>query len=91
MTSAITVISTRCSARWKIFKELITKAHENSINVMIDFVPNHTSDQHPWFVESRSSRTNDKRDYYVWRDGRTDGSPPNNWLSIFGGSSAGVG
>jgi alpha-glucosidase len=69
------------------FKELIQKAHENNINVMIDFVPNHTSDQHPWFVESRSSRTNDKRDYYVWRHGRADGSPPNNWLSIFGGSA----
>ena len=69
------------------FKELIAKAHENNINVMIDFVPNHTSDRHPWFIESQTSRTNDKHDYYVWRDGKPDGSPPNNWLSIFGGSA----
>lgn len=69
------------------FKELIEKAHERNINIMVDFVPNHSSDQHPWFVESRSSRTNDLHDYYVWRDPKPDGSPPNNWLSIFGGSA----
>lgn len=69
------------------FKELIEKAHEKNINVMVDFVPNHTSDQHPWFVESRTSRTNNKRDYYVWRDAKPDGSEPNNWQSIFGGSA----
>lgn len=67
------------------FKELVEKAHERGINVMVDFVPNHTSDQHPWFRESRSSKTNDKKDYYVWRDPQHDGSLPNNWLSIFGG------
>lgn len=67
------------------FKELIEKAHERGINVMVDFVPNHTSDQHPWFIESRTSRTNDKHDYYVWRDANPDGSLPNNWQSIFGG------
>lgn len=67
------------------FKELIAKAHERDIKVMIDFVPNHSSDQHPWFQESKSSRDNPKRDYYVWRDAKPDGSPPNNWMSIFGG------
>ena len=69
------------------FKELIVKAHARGIKVMIDFVPNHSSDQHPWFKISRSSIDNDKRDYYVWRDAKPDGSPPNNWLSIFGGSA----
>ena len=67
------------------FKELIEKAHERNINVMIDFVPNHTSDQHPWFVDSRASKKSDKSDYYVWRDAKPDGSLPNNWASIFGG------
>ncbi len=67
------------------FKELIAKAHALDVNVMLDFVPNHTSDQHPWFVESRKAVKNDKSDYYVWRDAKPDGSPPNNWLSIFGG------
>ena len=69
------------------FKELIEKAHEREINVMIDFVPNHTSDQHPWFIDSRSAKVSDKSDYYVWRNAKSDGSPPNNWLSIFGGSA----
>lgn len=69
------------------FKELIEKAHEREINVMIDFVPNHSSDQHPWFVESRKAKTGPFADYYVWCDPKPDGSPPNNWLSIFGGSA----
>ncbi|RYC74740.1 Oligo-1,6-glucosidase [Candidatus Nanosynsacchari sp. TM7_G1_3_12Alb] len=69
------------------FKELIKKAHQRGIKVMIDFVPNHTSEQHPWFIESQSSRDNSKSDFYTWRDARADGSPPNNWLSIFGGSA----
>ena len=69
------------------FKELIAKAHERDIKVMIDFVPNHTSSEHPWFLESKSSRNNLKRDYYTWADPKPDGSPPNNWLSIFGGSA----
>ena len=51
----------------------------------LDFVPNHTSDQHPWFLESRSSRSSPKRDWYIWRDGGADGVPPNNWMSNFGG------
>ena len=67
------------------FKELIEKAHERGINVMVDFVPNHTSNQHPWFLESRSNKLSDKKDYYVWRDAKPDGGLPNNWLSIFGG------
>jgi alpha-glucosidase len=67
------------------FKQLLEKAHALDMNVMLDFVPNHTSDQHPWFVESRSSKHNPKKDYYVWRDAKPDGSLPNNWLSIFGG------
>ena len=54
---------------------------------MLDLVPNHTSDQHPWFLESRSSRDNPKRDWYIWHDPATDGGPPNNWLSTFGGGA----
>lgn len=69
------------------FKELLDKAHARGIKVMLDFVPNHTSDQHPWFADSRATAGNDKRDFYVWRDPKPDGSPPNNWLSIFGGSA----
>jgi len=69
------------------FKRLITEAHERDIKVMIDFVPNHTSDEHPWFIASKSSRDNEKRDWYVWRDPKANGSPPNNWLSVFGGSA----
>jgi alpha-glucosidase len=55
--------------------------------VVLDYVPNHTSDQHPWFLESRASRDNPRRDWYLWRDARADNSPPNNWLSAFGGSA----
>jgi alpha-glucosidase len=64
------------------FDELVEESHRRGIRVVVDFVPNHTSDQHPWFQESRSSRDNRKRDWYVWRDGR-DGGPPNNWPSTF--------
>ena len=60
------------------------------IKVILDFVPNHTSDQHPWFVESRSSRDNPKRDWYIWRDPAPGGGPPNNWLSNFGGGGLGA-
>lgn len=69
------------------FRELIAKAHALHVKVMIDFVPNHSSNEHPWFVESKSSRDNPKHDYYTWADAKPDGSPPNNWLSIFGGSA----
>lgn len=70
----------------KDFDELLQRAHRRNIRVILDYVPNHTSDQHPWFLESRSSRANPKRDWYIWRDPAPDGSPPNNWLSSFGGS-----
>jgi glycosidase len=69
------------------FDRLVARAHESGLKVIIDFVPNHTSDQHSWFIESRSSRENPRRDWYVWRDPKPDGSPPNNWLSVFGGSA----
>jgi alpha-glucosidase len=65
---------------------LVAAAHQRHIRVIMDMVLNHTSDQHPWFKESRSSRDNPKRDWYIWRDGR-NGGPPNNWVSDFGGSA----
>jgi glycosidase len=67
------------------FDTLVEKAHGLDLRVIVDLVPNHSSDRHPWFVESRSSRDNPRRDWYVWRDGRADGQPPNNWLASFGG------
>ena len=69
------------------FRALTQKAHGLGLKVMIDQVLSHTSDQHPWFEESRASRENDKADWYVWADAKDDGNPPNNWLSIFGGSA----
>jgi alpha-glucosidase len=69
------------------FDELVAKAHELGLKVLIDQVYSHSSDQHPWFLESRSSRTNPKADWYVWADPKADGSPPNNWQSVFGGPS----
>ncbi|HEY0376669.1 MAG TPA: alpha-amylase family glycosyl hydrolase [Pyrinomonadaceae bacterium] len=66
------------------FDRLVREAHKRRIKIIIDFVLNHTSDRHPFFVESRSSRTNPKRDWYVWRDPKPDGSRPNNWSSSFG-------
>ena len=69
------------------FRALVARAHALGLKVMIDQVLSHTSDQHPWFVESRASRDNPKADWYVWADARDDGTPPNNWLSIFGGSA----
>jgi alpha-glucosidase len=67
------------------FDQLVPAAHAKGLKVILDFVPNHTSDRHPWFLESRASRNNPKRDWYIWRDGKADGAPPNNWLSQFGG------
>ena len=67
------------------FDRLLAKAHALGLKVMIDQVLSHTSDQHAWFKESRSSRNNAKADWYVWADAREDGTPPNNWLSLFGG------
>ena len=67
---------------------LIEAAHEHEMRMILDYVPNHSSDQHPWFLESRSSRDNPRRDWYIWRDPAPDGGPPNNWLSRFDGLSA---
>ncbi len=67
------------------FDRLIASAHQRGLKLILDFVPNHTSDQHPWFVESRSSRTNPKRDWYIWHDPAPGGGLPNNWTSNFGG------
>ncbi|HEY0062822.1 MAG TPA: alpha-glucosidase [Telluria sp.] len=69
------------------FDALIAKAHSVGIKIMIDQVMSHTAEAHPWFVESRKSRDNPKSDWYVWADPLPDGNPPNNWLSVFGGSS----
>jgi len=66
---------------------LVGAAHQRGMRVLLDYVPNHTSEQHPWFVESRASRDNPRRDWYIWRDPGPDGGPPNNWLSVFGGSA----
>ena len=69
------------------FDALIAAVHGGGLKVILDLVPNHTSDQHPWFIESRRSRDNPKRDWYIWRDPNEAGGPPNNWLSEFGGSA----
>ena len=69
------------------FDALLGQAHAKGLKVLLDFVPNHSSDQHPWFIASRSSRADPKRDWYIWRDAKPDGSPPNNWISDFGGSA----
>jgi len=69
------------------FDALIAKAHSLGLKIMIDQVMAHTAEDHPWFKESRSSRDNPKSDWYVWSDPAPDGNPPNNWLSVFGGSS----
>ena len=69
------------------FDELLKKAHSLGLKVMVDQVLSHTSDEHPWFLESRSNRNNPKSNWYVWADPKDDGSPPNNWMSIFGGSA----
>jgi alpha-glucosidase len=67
------------------FDKLLEATHRRGMKLILDFVPNHTSDQHPWFVESRSSRASPRRDWYIWRDPAPGGGPPNNWLSNFGG------
>ncbi len=69
----------------KDFKKLVADAHKRDIKVAVDFIPNHTSEEHPWFEQSRSSRDNNKRDWFVWAEPKPDGSPPNNWISVFGG------
>jgi len=69
------------------FDRLVADAHARGLKIILDFVPNHTSTDHPWFKASRSSRTDAKRDWYIWRDPSPGGGPPNNWLSNFGGSA----
>jgi alpha-glucosidase len=64
---------------------LIAEAHKRDIRIILDFVPNHTSNMHPWFLESRSSKESPRRDWYVWRDAKPAGAPPNNWIAAFGG------
>jgi alpha-glucosidase len=70
-----------------VLDKLVARAGERGIRVILDLVPNHTSDRHPWFLDSRSSRTARHRDWYVWADAQPDGSPPNNWISVFGGAA----
>ena len=67
------------------FDHLLAETHKRGMKLILDLVPNHTSDDHPWFLESRTSRDNPKRDWYLWRDPAPDGGVPNNWLSHFGG------
>ena len=67
------------------FDALLARAHALGLRLLLDFVPNHSSDQHPWFIESRASRDSRKRDWYIWRDPAPNGGPPNNWISDFGG------
>ncbi|MFN0094111.1 MAG: alpha-amylase family glycosyl hydrolase, partial [Dehalococcoidia bacterium] len=62
--------------------QLVAAAHARGIRVLLDLVPCHSSEEHPWFVESRASRSSSKRDWYYWRDPKPDGSPPNNWRAI---------
>ena len=69
------------------FDRLVSEAKKRNIKVILDFVVNHTSDQHRWFIESQKSQTNAYRDYYIWRDGKGEGQPPSNWTSTFGGPS----
>ncbi|MDP8905199.1 MAG: alpha-amylase family glycosyl hydrolase [Chloroflexota bacterium] len=67
--------------------ELVETLHRRGMRLLLDFVPNHTSDQHPWFLDARSSRSADRRDWYIWRDPAPSGGPPNDWQSVFGGSA----
>ncbi len=69
------------------FNEMLKEAHERGIRIVMDLVVNHTSDEHKWFMESRKSKENAYRDYYIWREGKEDGTPPNNWGACFGGSA----
>lgn len=69
------------------FNHLLSEVHKRGMKLILDLVVNHTSDEHPWFIESRSSKDNPKRDWYIWADPKSDGSEPNNWESIFNGST----
>lgn len=70
-----------------VFDRLVAELHGRGIKLILDFVPNHTSDQHPWFLDAKGSRDTAKRDWYIWRDPAPDGGPPNNWISIAGGEA----
>ncbi len=67
------------------FRKLVHAVHATGLKLILDYIPNHTSDQHQWFKESRSSRSNPRRNWFIWRDPAPDGAPPNNWRSVFGG------
>jgi alpha-glucosidase len=69
------------------FDHMVAEGRKHRVRIILDFVPNHTSDQHPWFLDSKSSPTAAHRDWYIWREGKAPGQPPNNWISIFGGSA----
>lgn len=69
----------------QIFEKLVSEAHAKNIKIIMDMVTNHTSSEHPWFIESKSSKDNPKRDWYVWHDGASGGGMPNNWLAVSGG------
>ena len=69
------------------FDHMVAEGKKHRVRIIMDFVPNHTSDQHPWFLDSKSSRTAVHRDWYIWRDAKAPGQPPNNWISLFGGSA----
>ncbi len=69
------------------FDQMVKEANARNIKVIVDLVPNHTSDEHQWFQQARSSRANPKRDWYIWRDPKPNGDPPNNWFSYFGGNA----
>lgn len=69
------------------FDKLVEEAHNRNIKIIVDYVPNHSSSEHPWFKESRSSIDNPKRDWYIWKDAKADASLPNNWQSVFGGDA----
>ena len=69
------------------FDRLLEGVHQRGMKLILDLVVNHTSDEHPWFIESKSSKDNPKRNWYIWKDPKPDGSEPNNWESIFNGST----
>lgn len=69
------------------FDTLLADVHARGMKLLLDYVPNHTSERHPWFIEAKSSRSSAKRDWYIWRDAAPDGGPPNNWRSNFGGAA----
>lgn len=68
-----------------MFDRLVGETHKRGMKIIVDWVPNHTLDKHPWFIESRSSRDHPRRDWYIWRDPKAGGGTPNNWGSFFGG------